>query len=401
MSANSSPEVFLFEAEAKSALPVATSFARRGFRVVAGSSRSYCSAFYYRKVRERVRMPNEVLEPQACLDFLLDLVRRRRFAMIVPLGDAVTELVCRQRDEFQRYTKLVLVPEAVFGIGRDKIETMKAAQQCGVPIPETYYPEEEALDAIAARAKYPVLVKPAVANGARGIEFVHRGDELEARFAETTRRFGRSYVQELIPHMGMQYKVDLILGFDGELLAGVVYSKIRYYPPAAGSSVLNESVNDPQILEYAVRLARSIGWFGLCDFDFIRDVRDGTPKLMEINPRFPESFRMCEAAGVDFPDILRRMAFGERVEPVLQYQTGRYLRFLPGDVMWFLTAKGDRRTRPGFFQFFDGRTTYQLLHPSDCGPMVGYLLENLAVLLNRKEREFRFRLKAASAQRRP
>ncbi len=395
------PQVLIFEAEAKSALPVAASFAARGFRVVAASSRKYCSTFYYRKVHERIRMPSEALEADACLDFLLDLVRRRRFDMMIPLGDTVCELIGRRRDDFLRHTRLVLVPPETFQIGRDKVETMKAAQRAGVPIPRTWYPEEQDLAEVARETDYPVLIKPAVASGARGIEFIHRPGELAPAYHQSVQKFGRTYVQEFIPPPGMQYKADLILDYDGTLLAGVVYSKIRYYPPSAGSSVLNESVEYPQILDYATRLARSIGWFGLCDFDFIVDSRDNVPKLMEINPRFPESFRMCAAAGVDFPAILYDMACGQKPAPRLGYKTGRYLRFLPGDLMWFLTARGSRRTQPGFFQFLDGKTTYQLLHPADAGPMLGYLLENLMVMLDPREREFRLRLSSARGNGRP
>jgi predicted ATP-grasp superfamily ATP-dependent carboligase len=392
------PEVLIFEAEAKSALPVAESFARQGFRVVAASSRRYCAAFYSRSVRERVVMPNEMTHPDACLSFLLDLVRRRRFEMIIPLGDIVTDLVCSRQQEFSKCARMLLVPYETFRIGRDKVNTARAARGCGVPIPRTWFPEEQDLDEIAGETDYPVLIKPAVANGARGITFVHRRDELREKYEAISRTFGRTFVQELVPHAGgIQHKVDLILERDGTLLAGVVYSKIRYYPPSGGSSVLNCSVHHPEILEYATRVARHIGWFGLCDFDFITDPRDGVPKLMEINPRFPESFRMCEAAGVDFPMILYRMACGERIEPQRDYAAGRYLRFLPGDLMWFMTAKGQRfKTRPSFFRFFDGDTTYQVLSLRDPGPIMAYLLENLMVLLDPKERGFRFRLKAAA-----
>ena len=393
------PEVLVFEAEAKSSLPVAESFHRRGFRVVAASSKPCCASFYSRSVRERIVMPSEVREPEACLAFLLDLVRRRRFEMIIPLGDVVTDLVSRNREEFSECAKLVVVPYDVFRYGRDKVETMKAAARCGVPLPNTWYPEEQDLNQIAREVQYPVLVKPAVANGARGIHYVHDKEELVRKYDEVSKAFGRTFVQELIPHAGMQYKADIILDRDGTLLAGVVYNKIRYYPPAGGSSVLNKSVHHPELLEYATRLARSIGWFGMCDFDFIHDVRDNTPKIMEINPRFPESFRMCAIAGVDFPDILYRMACGEKVRPVLEYKTDRYLRFLAGDALWFLTAKGRRfKTKPCFFNFFDPNTTDNLWSLRDPGPMIGYLLENFRIMFNAQERAFRYRL--GQAQRR-
>lgn len=389
-------QVFIFEAEAKSALPTVESFCKRGFHVVVGSSRKYCAAFWSKYVHEKVHIPNDVIEPEKCQQFLLDFVKKRKFEMIVPLGDGVTELVCQKRDAFAELTKLVLTPYENFKLGRDKVETMKAAQKCGIPYPKTWYPEEQDLDEIAREVEYPVLVKPAIANGARGINFVHNPQELKEKYKEVHTAYGRTFVQELISHDGMQYKVDIIMDKDGTCLAGVVYSKIRYYPPSGGSSVLNKSVEHHEILEYAIRIARSIGWYGLCDFDFIYDVRDKKPKIMEINPRFPESFRICQAAGVDFPEILYKMASGEKVEPVTQYKTDRYLRFLPGDMMWFMTAKGQRlKTKPSFFKFFDSATTYQILSLKDPGPILAYLLENLMVLCDKKERAFRFRLKAA------
>ena len=57
--------------------------------------------FYSRHVRERVIYPHEERQANECLAFLLDLVKRRRFEMILPLGDVVTQLVCSRREEFQ------------------------------------------------------------------------------------------------------------------------------------------------------------------------------------------------------------------------------------------------------------------------------------------------------------
>lgn len=387
------PEVFVFEAEAKAVLPVAESFHERGFRVVAGSSQRYCIGFYSRWVRERVIYPDEVARPEQCVDFLLNLVKKRRFEMIIPLGDVVTQLVCSRRDEFLKYTKLVLVPYDIFMVGRDKVQTMKAAEQHGVPIPRTYYPEEESLDSIAARVDYPALVKPAMSNGARGIYYVHNRADLVQRYEEVSRSFGRTFVQELIPHDGLQYKTELLLDYDGTVLASFAYSKIRYYPPHAGSSTLNQSVHYPEMVDHAVRLARQIGWYGMCDFDFIFDVRDRKPKLMEINPRVTDTIRIARFCGMDFFKPLYEMACGRKVQPVTDYRDGVYMRFLPGDIMWFLTARGKRfKTQPGFFRCFLMGMKCVVTSWSDPGPITGYVLENLAAMLDPSKRAFRFRL---------
>lgn len=393
------PEVLIFEGEAKAVLPAAESFARQGFRVVVGSSQRYCFGFHSRFCRERIVMPDQRHAPDKCVGFLLDLVRRRRFEMILPLGDEATELVCRHRDEFMKYTKLVLVPYDTFIIGRDKVRTMQAAEACGVPIPRTFDPEQTGLDEIASAVQYPVLVKPAFSNGARGIHYAHSRQEMTSLYHQVAAEFGRTFIQEFIPHTGLQYKTELLLDYDGRVLAAFAYEKIRFYPPSAGSSTLNRSIYYPEMVEHSIRLARGIGWFGMCDFDWIYDTRDKRPKLMEINPRVTDTIRIADYCGVDFFKMLYQMACGEKVEPVLTYRTGLYVRFLPGELMWFLTAGPKRwHTKPSFLRFFGCDVKYLVTSLSDPGPILAYFAGCMRTLLDPRERAYRLRLGKAKPE---
>jgi hypothetical protein len=115
---------------------------------------------------------------------------------------------------------------------------------------------------------------------------------------------------------------------------------------------------------------------------------------MEINPRFPESFNMGCSVGIDFPLMIYRLGMGERVAPMASCPLGRFLRFLPGDLMWFLRVTNAERfgTWPSWFRFFDDETAYQLVRARDPGPIMGYLLENLVALFDRRTRRERLRL---------
>lgn len=388
------PRVLIFEGEAKASVGAAESFARRGFHVVVASARKRCFGFYTRYTRERLIMPNQMREPERCGEFLLAEVRRRRYEFILPLGDEVTQIVCARRDEFMKHGKLVLVPYDTFMIGRDKCATMKAAAAAGVPIPRTWYPDEQPLDAIAGEVSYPVLVKPACSNGARGIYYAHNAAELRARYDQVSAEFGRTFVQELIPHAGMQYKTELLLEPGGRVLAQFAYKKIRYYPPSGGSSTLNQSCEYPEMVTHATRLAQRIGWYGLCDFDFIHDVRDNQPKLMEINPRVTDTIQIAQFGGVDFFSLLYDLACGKKVEPVMKYPVGYYMRFLPSDLMWFIKSGAARwRGKPSFFDFFSGRTFQLICSWRDPGPTLAYLADSVGRMLNAKERAYLLRTK--------
>ena len=69
------------------------------------------------------------------------------------------------------------------------------------------------------------------------------------------------------------------------------------------------------------------------------------------------------------------------------------LRFLPGELMWFVTAKGKRfATKPGFFRSFFMDMKYLVASLQDPGPIMGYCLEAAAALLDPKQLKHRLRL---------
>jgi hypothetical protein len=65
--------------------------------------------------------------------------------------------------------------------------------------------------------------------------------------------------------------------------------------------------------------------------EFKVDMRDGVPRLMEINGRFWGSLQLAIDAGVDFPALLLDVAKGTAPAHPPSYQTGVRSRWLAGD----------------------------------------------------------------------
>jgi len=392
--------VLVLEVQARAALPVIESCAAMGLRVVAASSRRLCSGFFSRHVSQRLRYSDPKEYPQEAIDAILEFLSQNQVEVIFPVGDLMTHLVAKRQDEFRRHTALALPPYEVFRQGRSKVLTLQAAQRAGCPIPRTWYPSEQPLENIAAEAPYPVLIKPDIGVGARGITLCRSARELLDSFGPVSRQFHDCFVQEFVPQDGLQYKVDLIVDAEQRLLSGLTYSKLRYYPATGGSSVLNRTERRDDVLDSAYRVLKELRWVGFCDFDYITDPRDGVVKLMEINPRFPESYRATVAGGLDMTRCLYELATGRPVQPQLDFVEGRYARFLLGDIMWFLTTKSGRwSAKPSFFKFFGRDMYYQLIRLSDPGPFLGYLLENVSIMMSSKDRQSRLRLKANQANK--
>lgn len=386
--------VLVLEAQAKAALPIIESCSAAGLYVIACAPHKHCSGFYSRAVDERVLYPRADIDSDKVVRFLLDFVMEREISAMFPVGDVMTDLIARHQGKFREHTNLILPDYDIFVQGRNKILTLKAAQRAGCPIPKTWYPQDQSIERIAEEVDYPVLIKPALSAGARGMTLCQSPGELIEKHRQIEEDFGDCFVQEFVPQTGIQYKVDAVLNRTQELLAGVVYSKLRYYPVSGGSSVLNKTEHRPDILDSALKVLKELKWVGFCDFDFIADPRDNAVKLIEINPRFPESFRATVAAGVDMTKIMYQLAVGQQPEPQLEYLENRYVRFLFGDIMWFLTTKKSRwNAKPSFFKFWGSDMIYQLIRAKDWGPIVGYLMENLAMLWDKELRKSRFRIK--------
>jgi len=386
-------KVLILEAGAKAALPIIESCGQMGLHVIAASSRKGCG-FYSKFTKQKLIYPSPVLYPQKCIDFLLNFLKEQDVGVLFPVGDLMTDLIAKNQKLFSEHTKFILPPYEIFVQGRDKILTLKAAAKAGCPIPQTWYPHEQDIEKIAEICCYPVLIKPAIGVGSRGFILCKTKQELLNNFEKNQENYGRCFVQEFVPQTGMQYKVDAIFDRFQNLLAGVVYAKLRYYPADGGSSVLNKTEKRPDILASALKVMKELNWFGFCDFDFITDPRDGVVKLMEINPRYPESYRATVAAGVDMTKIIYQLANGQNPQPQLDYLENKYTRFLFGDIMWFLTTKQNRWTaKPSFFSFFRKDMNYQLLRANDFGPIYGYVISNLSMLWDKEYREFRLRLK--------
>ncbi|MBE7502951.1 MAG: ATP-grasp domain-containing protein [Verrucomicrobiales bacterium] len=395
------PTVFVMEASAKASLPVIESMARAGLRVAAGSHNRINAGFFSRHCHERWVYPSPRDDRKGFHEWLLDFLARRPIEVFFPLGHYGALAVAEIQDQIRRHTRLLMPDLPTFLRGYEKIPTLKAAEAAGVPIPETWYPEDhaEGVEAILPQIRsWPVLVKPSVGAGARGIVWCHTPAELRQGFADIRQRHGPSFVQDFVPPGGMQYKVDFLVDGQQRKLAGVVYGKTRMYPPKGGSSVLNYSAHRPDILELAHQMLRHLQWVGFCDFDFVVDPRDDGPKLMEINPRLPESFNMGPSVGVDFARMIYHLARGEPVEPVLEYPANHYLRFLVGDVLWFLRVSNRERfsTHPNWFKFFGRDMSYQLCRATDPGPLLGFVLENFLLLFDRRSRAERLRLSSAT-----
>lgn len=298
------------------------------------------------------------------------------------MEDETTFLISKYHSEFSRRTYIPIPSFEKLQFAHRKDKILKLAEEKGIPIPKTWYIDHiTQLNDLKDSLPYPVVIKPRKSSGAVGVSYPKNSDELIKQYLTIHQRFPYPLIQELIPSRGNGYGASFLMGENGEVKASFVHKRLREYPVTGGASTLRESVRHDDVRDMAHTLLKSLDWFGVAMVEFKMDLRDGIPKLMEINPRFWGSLSLAVAAGVNFPYLLHKMSRGENFKPVEHYQIGIKCRWLlPGDILHFIFNPKRMSLLPEFFNFWDKKTSYDILSLKDPLPILGRILTPLTFL---------------------
>jgi predicted ATP-grasp superfamily ATP-dependent carboligase len=266
--------------------------------------------------------PYDRHQPRTYLSFLLDLARRLgRPAVLIATSDEYSLFVARHRKQLQ---PSFLFPDNSADLVEslaDKRHMHGVATRLGVPTPRTLFPRSPAdLERMAEEIEYPVMFKAI------------RGDLMARRAGirmapahdpgEVKALYGRCedpdepnvMLQELIP--GDDDQVYIFNGyFDARsrCLSAFTGRKIRQFPVHKGSASLGECEDVPEVARLSVELMQAVGYRGVVDMGFRRDPRDGRYKVLDINPRVGQAFRMFVADnGIDVVRSLYLDLTGQR-----------------------------------------------------------------------------------------
>lgn len=207
------------------------------------------------------------------------------------------------------------------------LDKWRLAQRCAgqLPVPRTRLLDEEAT---VAEWDFPVIVKPRRGAGSRGVRIVTSRADLEALGRDTD-----LIVQEYLP--GDEYSVDVLADAVGRVVAAVPRTRTRV---DSGVSIAGRTVHDDALESTASAAARAIGLSGVANVQ-LRRAAEGTPSLLEINPRFPGALPLTIAAGVDMPSYVLDLALGLPLPEQVAFREIANVRFLedvfiePGDVL--------------------------------------------------------------------
>jgi carbamoyl-phosphate synthase large subunit len=249
--------------------------ANRGYQVPFANSADYVSAMraicQHEDVGALVPLVDEELLPVAALGTELDIV------VIGPRPD---------------FTALSL----------DKYLLMQKMAEVGLPVPATRL-LSEGVDGLAL----PLILKPRVGRGSRGIKIVRSRPELDAYLAASRPEATATLVQTYVE--GPEFTVSVVVWRDGRVRA-VVPKHVIDKRGITRIAVTRANAAIDTLCRNIQALLRADGPFNV---QLRVDSRSGAPLTFEINPRFSTTITLTQAAGVDELGSVLDLALG--VEP--------------------------------------------------------------------------------------
>ena len=363
--------VLVLDSDKIQSLPILKAYRRLGCGVdTVGLTRRGVGAVSRYGRRHHV-VPVKPSREEEYLARLTRILEEGRYDLVVSLDDASARILSKHREALSRYAFIAAEDWEVFETADDKLRTMSVCMENGIPCPKTYSGSGDLGDVLAAVDFYPAALKPRVACSGKGFRRVDSREELEKVYDAAVREYGPMLVEEYIPQTGTQYKCDVYVGRDGEVKSAFVYEKPRWYPVTGGSSCCNVTVDRPDLIAHCVDLLQKIGWRGYADLDLIEDPRDGSVRIMEINPRICGSIKIAFLAGIDFARQILEDALGQPVTVYSDYKKGVVMRHLLFDALWFLKSPRRFRTKPSWFRFWN--FSGQVFSWDDPIPTLAYL----------------------------
>lgn len=232
----------------------------------------------------------------------------------------------------------VLPDEPTFQLSRHKLRLAQFCLANGFKVPRVLSPAEFP----SLRQNFrPLLVKPVIGSGGRGIRRIDTPEQLQ-----TTVVGESEFAQERID-CGPEVEGAFFLCAGGEVVTAFTHKRIRTAPRTGGVTVLSQCTQNPRLIATGAAILKTLRWNGLAMLEFVYDARSGEYLLLEINPRLWGSILLSEFCGAKLIRTYVQLALGQAPEKTAP-RSGTYIRWLfPYDILSLL--KGQLRWRELWF----------------------------------------------------
>ena len=265
---------------------------------------------------------------------LLDIVRKHKISLLVPLTDLDLRSIARQRKRFSDLNCTPMIgSEPAITLCRDKARTNAMLGEMNLATINTLTLKE-----FMAHQFYPCFIKPIRGSASVGTGMIANQRELRAHIAT----FGELLlVQEYVP--GREYTIDVYRDRGGVVRSVVPRQRLMV---RSGEVEKGVTVKDEQLIETATKLASCLGdlWGVFCCQ--CRRTEGSMPRFFEINPRFGGGVTLAIAAGANMPLYLLEEVTGRKISAKVGQFTENLVMLRYDQAIYVKTD--DPESLPGF-----------------------------------------------------
>ncbi|KAJ4299316.1 hypothetical protein N0V90_004560 [Kalmusia sp. IMI 367209] len=239
------------------------------------------------------------------IDALIDIVKKHEIDAVHPGYGFLSESAEFAKRMWNEASAVVVGPgwEILEATG-DKLKARELAERCNVPVsPALLTPtsSHEEITDFASRVGYPIIVKAVDGGAGRGIRLIRDPSTLissvkraveespsKKLFAEKAAVDGFRHIEVQIVGDGRRNVTHL---WERECSIQRRYQKVIEIAP----STISDRTLITQVIEDAIRMAKSIKYFSLGTFEFLLNPTSGTYYFLEINPRLQVEHTITES----------------------------------------------------------------------------------------------------------
>jgi len=225
--------------------------------------------------------------------------------VVFACNDSALEFLADNRDALLAHYLLVDSEPGLQRALLDKKETLALARQAGVPAPNFWSIKDASdVEGIRDEIRFPVMVKPLHSHKfnrifGRKLFIVESGFDAVAEKIRLSHEHGMEVmVVEMIPGPdSLLVSYNTYIDSAGNSLYHFTKRVIRRFPVNRGGTCYHITEWLPEVAELGQKFFKGIGFKGIGNVEFKRDLRDGRLKIIESNARFVAAHELFVRSG--------------------------------------------------------------------------------------------------------
>ena len=308
--------ILLSEGSSTSARQAITALGINGHHVEICDPDAHCLGRFSRFVRKFHRCPGLREHPAEYLTFVLDLIARRRFDVLLPIHEQGL-LFAKVRERLEPRIAVALPSFESYRTALAKADFSRLLRELELPQPPTRI--VKTAGELPTIDRFPCVIKTSIGTASRGTFIVRHPAELERALRELAE--ADAFADEILLQdfvAGPLEHAQAVFA-RGSLLASHAYRQVA--AGAGGGPARKQSVRRPLVHEHLARIGDRLAWHGALSLDYIWQEGDDTPLYIDCNPRLVEPMNAFWS-GLDLTQLLIDVSRGQVPPPAPNSRAG-------------------------------------------------------------------------------